>query len=209
MSNNRIIGFGCCAWAGAALVLVGGLVPAQAEVPVGTHSPTHAAILRSAARRPQCRPSLLRRRSQRKPAALHPTTAPIMPIAADLQRAVAIGASRSSAFPHRAATRHRRAAHHRRHRLFVDRRSRRKFAGGELSEPACRRAQKALPRARHHGAQPRRQRRRDPRHDGAVYYRRDRRASATRALAARHQFGAARPSARHRMRPSCTKASSN
>src|ERR1700692_1141351 len=64
-----------------------------------------------------------------------------------------------------------------------------------LPEPARRRTQAALPAAGHHRAQPRRQRRRDRRHDGAVRERRHRRASATRALAGRHQFGAARSSA--------------
>ena len=90
------------------------------------------------------------------------------------------------------ATGERQAAHHRRHRLVVDRRRRREFVCRDLSKPACRRAEGALPRPRHHGAQSRRQRRRDRRHDGAVCDRRDRRASATRAVAGRHQFGAAR-----------------
>ena len=126
-----------------------------------------------------------------------------------LQRAGRIGAFRPSAAAHHAAAGERQAAHHRRHRLVVDRRRRREFARRDLSEPACRRAEGALSRPRHHGAQSRRQRRRDRRHDGAVCHRRDRRAPAARAVAGRHQFGAARSSARRRMRWSCTKASRN
>ena len=96
---------------------------------------------------------------------------------------------------HHAAAGERQAAYHRRHRLVIDRRRRREFACRDLSEPACRRAQGALPRPRHHGAQSRRQRRRDRRHDGAVCQRRLRRAPAAGAVAGRHQFRAARPSA--------------
>ena len=50
-------------------------------------------------------------------------------------------AFRSSAAAHDAAPRERRAAHHRRHRVVIDRRRRRQLARGDLSEPACRRAQ--------------------------------------------------------------------
>ncbi len=98
---------------------------------------------------------------------------------------------------HDAAPGERRAAHHRCHRIVIDRRRRREFARGELSEPACCRSSPALSRPRHHGDQSRRQRRRDRRHDGAICDRGVRRASATRALAGRHQFGAARSPARH------------
>ena len=78
---------------------------------------------------------------------------------------------------------------------------RREFAGGELSEPPRRRAQATLSGARHHRAQSRRRRRRDPTDDGAVRYRRHRRASRSRALAGRHQFRAARSSAQAAFRP--------
>jgi len=69
-----------CGWAGAAMMLVGLLVPAQAEAPVSTHSLTPAAIPTTSAAAPTVMPGIFAPASQSaKPAALHPTTAPIMP----------------------------------------------------------------------------------------------------------------------------------
>ncbi|MGA8615140.1 MAG: SGNH/GDSL hydrolase family protein [Xanthobacteraceae bacterium] len=79
MSGGGKSAFGC-GLAGAALVLVGVLVPAQAEAPVGTHSPTPAAIPAASAATPTAMPGIFAPASQSaKPAALHPTTAPVMP----------------------------------------------------------------------------------------------------------------------------------
>ncbi len=75
------------------------------------------------------------------------------------------------------------------------------FAGGKLSEPPCRRTRSTFPRARHHGAQSRRQRRRDRADAGAVRNRRHCRASGSGALAGRHQFRFARSSAQIAFRP--------
>ena len=79
---------------------------------------------------------------------------------------------RQSAEARGAADRRRSADEDRRHRLVIDRRRGRKLAGDELSEPARGRAQGAVPARRHHGGQSRRQRRRVPRHAGAVRPRR-------------------------------------
>ena len=66
-----------CGWAGAAVVLVGLLAPAQAEAPVGTHSLTPAAIPAASATAPTTMPGIFAPASQSaKPAALHPTAAP-------------------------------------------------------------------------------------------------------------------------------------
>ena len=57
---------------------------------------------------------------------------------------------------------------HRRHRLVIDRRFRRQFAFGDLSEPAGRRTQAAFPGASDYRAQSRRRRRGSARHAQAL-----------------------------------------
>src|ERR1700683_1036985 len=69
-----------CGWAGAAMMLVGLLVPAQAEAPVSTHSLTPAAIPAASAAASTAMPGIFAPASQSaKPAALHPTVAPTLP----------------------------------------------------------------------------------------------------------------------------------
>ena len=93
------------------------LAPAQAQMLCGT---TGCAV-----------PAL-----RRRPAAILACSAPTEAHAFQL-----------SAAPRGAASRQRRTAYHRRHRLVLDGRRRRQLARGELSEPARRRTQAALPDA--------------------------------------------------------------
>jgi acyl-CoA thioesterase I len=74
MSDHGMSGFARRAWAGAALLALGGLAPAQAEVPASAHLPPAAALTAASA-------TAVHQTAARaaQPAALHPATAPIAP----------------------------------------------------------------------------------------------------------------------------------
>jgi acyl-CoA thioesterase I len=76
MSNHGTSGFVSRAFAAAALLTLGGLVPARAEMPGGPHLPP-AAALAAATPATGVRPDAAR---PAQPAALHPAAAPLAPI---------------------------------------------------------------------------------------------------------------------------------
>lgn len=75
MFDHGISGFVRRAWAGAALLALGGLVAAQAEVPAAPHTPPVAAAAPATAAHPAApRPT--------QSAVLHPSTGPLVPLSA-------------------------------------------------------------------------------------------------------------------------------